>query len=56
MQRQDLDGCDKVFEVAVTGAKRDRPQLNAMLDSIREGDEAVSYTDLRAHETSLYLV
>ena len=39
MQRQDLDGCDKVFEEAVTGAKRDRPQLNAMLDWIREGDE-----------------
>ena len=39
MQRQDLDGCDKVFEEAVTGAKRERPQLNAMLDWIREGDE-----------------
>jgi len=39
MQRQDLEGCDKVFEEAVTGAKRDRPQLNAMLDWIREGDE-----------------
>ena len=39
MQRQDLYGCDKVFEEAVTGAKRDRPQLNAMLDWIREGDE-----------------
>ena len=39
MLRQDLDGCDKVFEETVTGAKRDRPQLNAMLDWIREGDE-----------------
>ena len=39
MHRQDLDSCDKVFEEAVTGAKRDRPQLNAMLDWIREGDE-----------------
>jgi DNA invertase Pin-like site-specific DNA recombinase len=37
--RQELDGCDKVFEEKITGAKRDRPELNRMLDYIREGDE-----------------
>ena len=38
MQRQDLDGCDKVFEEAVTGAKRNGPQLNAVRLDTR-GDE-----------------
>jgi len=28
-----------VFEEKITGAKRDRPELNRMLDYIREGDE-----------------
>jgi len=39
LDRQELDGCDKVFEEKITGAKRDRPELNRMLDYIREGDE-----------------
>ena len=37
--RQELEGCDKVFEEKITGAKRHRPELNRMLDYIREGDE-----------------
>ena len=39
LDRQELEGCDKVFEEKITGAKRDRPELNRMLDYIREGDE-----------------
>lgn len=39
LDRQELDGCDKVFEEKITGAKRDRPELNRLLDYIREGDE-----------------
>ena len=39
LDRQELDGCDKVFEEKITGAKRNRPELNRMLDYIREGDE-----------------
>jgi len=39
LDRQELEGCDKVFEEKVSGAKRDRPELNRMLDYIRDGDE-----------------
>ena len=39
LDRQGLESCDKVFEEKITGAKRDRPELNRMLDYIREGDE-----------------
>ena len=39
LDRQELEGCDKVFEQKITGAKRDGPELNRMLDYIREGDE-----------------
>lgn len=39
LDRQELVGCDKVFEEKLSGAKRDRPELNRLLDYIREGDE-----------------
>ena len=39
LDRQELEGCDKVFEEKITGAKRDRPELNRMIDYIRDGDE-----------------
>lgn len=39
LDRQELEGCDKVFEEKMSGAKRDRPELNKMLDYIRDGDE-----------------
>lgn len=39
LDRQELDGCDKVFEEKMSGAKRDRPELNRMIDYIRDGDE-----------------
>jgi DNA invertase Pin-like site-specific DNA recombinase len=31
-------GCKRVFREKVTGAYRDRPELNRMLDHLREGD------------------
>lgn len=34
-------GCEKIFTEKITGAKRDRPQLNAALDYMREGDTLV---------------
>ena len=39
LDRQELVGCDKVFEEKLSGAKRDRPELNRLLDYIRDGDE-----------------
>lgn len=34
-------GCRRIFEEKVSGAKRDRPQLDRLLDQIREGDVVV---------------
>ena len=34
-------GCDKIFEEKASGAKRDRPELKAVLDYIRKGDTIV---------------
>ncbi|NSZ15584.1 recombinase family protein [Agrobacterium vitis] len=31
-------GCKRIFEEKVSGAKRDRPQLVALLDQLRDGD------------------
>lgn len=38
LDRQEFPEAVKVFEETESGAKRDRPQLNLMLDYIREGD------------------
>lgn len=34
-------GCDRIFEETASGAKRDRPELNAALDFVRAGDSLV---------------
>ncbi|SMX33353.1 recombinase family protein [Maliponia aquimaris] len=34
-------GCDKIFEEKASGAQRDRPQLMAALDYMRQGDTLV---------------
>lgn len=34
-------GVEKVFQEKVSGVKRDRPQLEALLDYVREGDSVV---------------
>ncbi len=33
-----LSGCEKIFKEVISGAKDDRPELQAMLEFIREGD------------------
>lgn len=34
-------GCDRIYQEKVSGVKRDRPELSAMLDYVREGDVVV---------------
>ncbi|WP_245440635.1 recombinase family protein [Rhizobium phaseoli] len=34
-------GCKRIFEEIVCGAKKDRPELNKMLDHLRHGDVVV---------------
>ncbi|PGM50824.1 recombinase family protein [Bacillus thuringiensis] len=34
-------GCDTIFTEKMTGTKRDRPELNRMLDGLNEGDTVV---------------
>ena len=34
-------GCDRLFEEKASGAKRDRPELNAVLSHLRKGDTLV---------------
>ena len=34
-------GCEKIFEEAASGARRDRPELNAALEFMRAGDTLV---------------
>ena len=36
-----LDGCERIYEEKVSGAKSDRPELVRMLDTLREGDVVV---------------
>jgi DNA invertase Pin-like site-specific DNA recombinase len=36
-------GCDKIFEEKVSGKRDDRPELNRLLDQLREGDTLVVY-------------
>lgn len=42
-QRDQLrqDGCDRIYEEKVSGAKSDRPELRRMLDALRQGDVVV---------------
>lgn len=36
-----LSNCDKIFQEKISGAKDDRPQLQLMLEFVREGDSVV---------------
>jgi DNA invertase Pin-like site-specific DNA recombinase len=45
LARQDLGEVDKVFEEKLSGASaKDRPQLQAMIEFAREGDEVIIYS------------
>lgn len=40
-QFEQLKDCDKVFQETISGATRERPQLQALLEYVREGDIVV---------------
>lgn len=40
-QLEQLKGCEKIFQEAASGASKERPQLQALLQYIREGDIVV---------------
>lgn len=44
-QLEQLKGCEKIFQEAASGASKERPQLQALLQYIREGD-IVAVTEL----------
>lgn len=51
-QLEALSGCEKVFREKISGAKDDRPGLQAMLEFVREGDSVqVTKLDRLARNT-----
>lgn len=51
-QLEALSGCEKIFREKISGAKDDRPELQAMLEFVREGDEVqVTKLDRLARNT-----
>ena len=32
------EGCERIYQEKISGVKKDRPELNRMLDALREGD------------------
>ena len=44
LDRQDLQGCDRIFEEKVSAASKDRPQLQEMLRYVREGDTVLVWS------------
>jgi len=44
LDRQDLQGCDRIFEEKVSGGNKDRPQLQEMIRYIREGDTVLVWS------------
>ena len=35
------NGCERIYEEKISGTKKDRPELNRMLDTLREGDTVI---------------
>lgn len=54
--RQQLGKVDRIFEDKVSGKDLNRPQLMAMLDYVREGDEIVCYSIDRLARSVLNLL
>ncbi|UAB91543.1 recombinase family protein (plasmid) [Ruegeria sp. SCSIO 43209] len=44
LDRQELEGCEKIFEEKLSGANRDRPALRDLIDFAREGDEVIVHS------------
>ena len=44
LERQDLAGCERIFEEKLSGASADRPALQDMIAFVRSGDEVVVHS------------
>ena len=44
LDRQDLEGAERIFEEKESGAKRDRPALLEMINYIRDGDTVIVHS------------
>ena len=44
LERQDLVGCERIFEEKLSGASADRPALQDMIAFVRSGDELVVHS------------
>ena len=44
LERQDLVGCERIFEEKLSGASTDRPALQDMIAFVRSGDEVVVHS------------
>ena len=44
LDRQDLVGCERIFEEKLSGASADRPALQDMIAFVRSGDEVVVHS------------
>ena len=44
LDRQELEGAERIFEEKESGAKRDRPALLEMIDYIRDGDTVIVHS------------
>lgn len=49
-------GVDEVFEEKITGTKKERPQLDRMLDKLRKGDKVVVYKLDRISRSTKHLI
>ncbi len=49
-------GCEKIFSDVISGASRERPNLNAMLEQCRAGDTIVVYKLDRLGRSLIHLV
>lgn len=43
MDALEKEGCKKIFEEKISGAKADRPELRKMIEQVREGDIIVTW-------------
>ena len=44
LERQEMDGCERVFSEKISGATKNRPSLQEMIEFVRSGDEVVVHS------------
>lgn len=44
LDRQELDGADKIFSDKISGATRERPALHELIQFVRSGDEVIVHS------------